>query len=61
MVSSMEMMLALKMKVSATKVFFNGPYKEHEHALSLLQAGGTVNVDSWEELQRICRSADTHA
>jgi diaminopimelate decarboxylase len=60
-VSSMEMMLALKLGVSAAKVFFNGPYKEHEHVLSLLQAGGTVNVDSWDELQRIVRSANQHA
>jgi diaminopimelate decarboxylase len=60
-VSSMEMMLALKMGVLAAKVFFNGPYKEHEYVLSLLQAGGTVNVDSWEELQRIACSADQHA
>jgi diaminopimelate decarboxylase len=60
-VSSMEMMLALKLDVPASKVFFNGPYKEHEHVLSLLRAGGTVNVDSWEELRRIARSADQHA
>jgi diaminopimelate decarboxylase len=59
-VSSMEMMLALKLGVPAARVFFNGPYKEHEHVLSLLRAGGTVNVDSWEELQRIIRSADQH-
>jgi diaminopimelate decarboxylase len=59
-VSSMEMMLALKLGVSAAKVFFNGPFKEHEHVLSLLQEGGTVNVDSWDELQRIARSADQH-
>jgi diaminopimelate decarboxylase len=59
-VSSMEMLLALKLGVSASKVFFNGPYKEHEHVLALLQAGGTVNIDSWEELQRIARSADQH-
>lgn len=59
-VSSMEMLLALKLGVPAAKIFFNGPYKEHEHVLSLLQAGGTVNVDSWEELQRIVRSADAH-
>lgn len=59
-VSSMEMMLALKLGVPASKVFFNGPYKEHEHVLALLQAGGTVNIDSWEELQRIALSADQH-
>lgn len=59
-VSSMEMMLALKLGVSASKVFFNGPFKEHEHVLSLLRLGGTVNVDSLEELERIAHSADQH-
>lgn len=59
-VSSMEMMLALKLDVSASKVFFNGPYKEHEYVMTLLKAGGTVNVDSLEELQRILSSAYTH-
>jgi diaminopimelate decarboxylase len=59
-VSSMEMMLALKLGVTAGKIFFNGPYKEHEHVQRLLKAGGTVNVDSWEELQRIARTADGH-
>lgn len=59
-VSSMEMMLALKLGVLAEQVFFNGPYKEHEYVVSLLQAGGTVNVDSWEELRRIAHSADSH-
>lgn len=59
-VSSMEMMLAFKLGVPAAKVFFNGPYKELDHVLSLLQAGGTVNVDSKEELLRIARSADQH-
>jgi diaminopimelate decarboxylase len=59
-VSSMEMKLALKLGVTASKIFFNGPYKEHEYVLSLLKAGGTVNVDSLEELNRIALSADQH-
>lgn len=59
-VSSMEMMLALKLGAPASKIFFNGPYKEHEHVQALLEAGGTVNIDSWEELQRIAHSADQH-
>ena len=59
-VSSMEMKLALELGVSAEKVFFNGPYKEHDQVLSLLKAGGTVNIDSWEELQLIAHSADQH-
>ncbi len=59
-VSSMEMMLALRLGISAEKVFFNGPYKEHKYVERLLQAGGIVNIDSWEELQRILSSADQH-
>lgn len=59
-VSSMEMMLAMKLGVPTSNVFFNGPYKEHEHVKSLLDLGGTVNVDSYEELQRIAQSADSH-
>lgn len=59
-VSSMEMLLALQLGVSAQRVFFNGPYKEHVHVESLLRAGGTVNLDSWEELQRIAATADHH-
>ena len=55
------MRLALKLGVPASKVFFNGPYKEHDQVLSLLNAGGTVNIDSWEELLLIARSADQHA
>lgn len=59
-VSSMEMMLAKKLGVSSTKIFFNGPYKEHEYVQSLLVSGGTVNVDSSEELHRIALSAEVH-
>lgn len=59
-VSSMEMRLALRVGVPAEKVFFNGPYKEPEHVEALLEGGGTVNVDSWEELQRIASSTDQH-
>ena len=60
-VSSMEMMLALKLNVPGSNIFFNGPYKEHEHVMALLQLGGTVNVDSMQELQRIVKSADLHS
>jgi diaminopimelate decarboxylase len=59
-VSSMEMALALKLGVPASRIFFNGPYKEPEHTESLLKAGGTVNVDSMEELLRIAAVADEH-
>ncbi len=57
-VSSMEMLLAMKVGVAPDKIFFNGPYKEHEHVVTLLENGGTVNVDSLEELQRIAWSAN---
>lgn len=60
-VSSMEMMLALKLGVPPEKIFFNGPFKEHWHVVSLLEAGGIVNIDSFEELQRIANSAEEHS
>lgn len=59
-VSSMEMMLALKLGVPANKIFFNGPYKEHSAVNFLQMAGGIINIDSWEELERIAQHADSY-
>ncbi len=47
------MMLAIKLGVPCHKIFFNGPYKDQDAVNSLLRKGGTVNVDSWDELQQI--------
>lgn len=60
-VSGMEMMLALKLGVSADRIFFNGPYKEAIYVEKLLSAGGTVNIDSMEELLTIAAIADKHS
>ena len=59
-VSSMEMMLALKIGVPAHRIYFNGPYKDHEQAQKLLCMGGTVNIDSLDELQLIISAANSH-
>jgi len=59
-VSSMEMALAQKIGVPASKIFFNGPYKEIDATAALLGAGGTVNVDHPLELDRIVALADSH-
>lgn len=52
-VSSMELQLALKLGVQPNKIFFNGPFKEEQPTLDLLMNGGTVNIDSLEEFERI--------
>ena len=59
-VSSMEMALARRISVPDTRIFFNGPYKEAEHLQSLLAGGGVVNIDAWDELERVARLADDH-
>jgi diaminopimelate decarboxylase len=59
-VSSMEMKLALKLKVDPKRVFFNGPYKECKYVEKLLMSGGIVNIDSIEELDRIVCIANRH-
>ncbi len=59
-VSSMEMTLARRVGVIDRNIFFNGPYKEPEYVFSLLEGGGTINVDSLAELEFISRWADTH-
>lgn len=56
-VSSMEMMLALKLGISSKRIYFNGPYKELIHVENLLRAGGTVNIDSLDELESLSEVA----
>ncbi|WP_018268174.1 alanine racemase [Methylosinus sp. LW4] len=57
-VSSMELTLARQIGVPDEKIFFNGPYKELAYVKSLLEGGGIVNVDSWDELCAIRRMTD---
>lgn len=52
-VSTMEAELAMKLGVPASKIFFNGPYKDKYFLEKFFRLGGTVNIDSREELQTI--------
>lgn len=50
-VSDMEYDIAKKIGVEAEKIYFNGPYKNAEAVKELLLAGGTVNIDSYYDLE----------
>jgi diaminopimelate decarboxylase len=52
-VSSMEAELALRIGVPPEKIFFNGPFKDKIYLQQFLRLGGTVNIDSFEELLQI--------
>lgn len=57
-VSDMEYMLAKKLGYSDDCIIYNGPYKGarlEEHLLG----GGILNIDSYEETQRVVRLADS--
>jgi len=52
-VSEMELELSKKIGVSPEKVFFNGPYKSKRSLEQAVLPGGTVNLDSWSEIETI--------
>ena len=52
-VSSMEMNLARRLGILDKNIFFNGPIKNLEATRSLLENGGTVNIDSLDEFSTI--------
>lgn len=52
-VSDMEMKIALKAGVKPEKIIWNGPYKNYDEVENLLLAGGTVNIDSVYEIEKI--------
>ena len=52
-VSSMEMNLARRLGVLDKNIFFNGPIKNLDAVCSLLENGGTVNIDSLDEFSTI--------
>ena len=56
-VSDMEMEIALRIGVKPEKIIWNGPVKNYEKARQLLIAGGTVNLDSMEEINEIKKIA----
>lgn len=52
-VSDMEMEIALKAGVDAKRIIWNGPIKNISKVEELLLKGGTVNVDSLDEMESI--------
>lgn len=52
-VSDMEMEIAQRLGVSPVKIIWNGPYKNPDKLRELLLLGGTVNVDTIDELNSI--------
>lgn len=52
-VSDMEMEIAIKIGVKLEKIIWNGPVKNAKKVEELLVGGGTVNIDSFEELNLI--------
>lgn len=52
-VSEMELELALRAGVDYEKIIWNGPVKKKEKAEEFLLNGGTINIDSLEELEMI--------
>lgn len=57
-VSDMEYDIATACGVSGERIIFNGPYKKTQAVFSVLNAGGTVNIDNTEELNSILRHRD---
>jgi diaminopimelate decarboxylase len=54
-VSNMEIELARRLHILDRNIFFNGPIKGAEAVSSLLENGGTVNIDSLDEFFTIVR------
>lgn len=52
-VSDMEMEIAIRIGVEPSKIIWNGPIKNSQKVEELLLLGGTVNIDSMEELNLI--------
>lgn len=59
-VSDMEMEIALHVGVKPEKIIWNGPIKNDSKVEWLLLSGGTVNVDSLEELLRLEMFSEQH-
>ena len=59
-VSEMEMEIALRCGVQPERIIWNGPVKDAEKAEWLLINGGTVHMDSLEELQTVLAVSRNH-
>ena len=59
-VSDMELEIALRIGINPKRIIWNGPYKNPAKEEELLLMGGTVNLDSVEEADRVCAIAKTY-
>lgn len=59
-VSDMEMEIALRSGVLASRIIWNGPVKNPNKVKELLLMGGTVNIDSVYEIENIRAVAESH-
>lgn len=59
-VSEMEMELALKIGVEPRRIIWNGPIKNTTKVEDFLVSGGTINIDSLEEIPVIKTVAEKH-
>ena len=59
-VSDMEMEIALRSGVPASRIIWNGPVKNPNKVKELLLTGGTVNIDSIYEIENIREIAANH-
>lgn len=59
-VSDMEMEIALRSGVAPSHIIWNGPVKNIKKVEELLLSGGTVNIDSYYEIDNILSIAHNH-
>lgn len=59
-VSEMELEVALRIGVQSGRIIWNGPYKNAQEVERLLIAGGTVNIDSADEIADIVEIVEKH-
>lgn len=59
-VSDMELEIATRVGVEPSKIIWNGPIKNNTKVEDFLISGGTVNIDSLDELDDIKRSIGKH-
>lgn len=59
-VSDMEMEIALRIGVEPKKIIWNGPYKNYQKVEELLLKGGTVNLDSVYEIEKLSEICKRH-
>lgn len=59
-VSEMELELALKIGIQPNKIIWNGPIKNTKVMEEFLISGGTINIDSLEEVKEVQKIHERH-